>query len=139
MATYDEIDMIYKFVQSVEELESTGFENYVFADSRESVFFEYFLLPSFSSLVENIKKSLNEFADHVIGQINMIVLVTYVVEAVILMVGFGLAVYRITTILQSFIIMLQVYTEFHVSEIHKISRYCINLFKIFKQLMTKHK
>ena len=139
MATYDEIDMIYKFVQSVEELESTGFENYVFADSRESVFFEYFLLPSFSSLVENIKKSLNEFADHVIGQINMIVLVTYVVEAVILMVGFGLAVYRITTILQSFIIMLQVYTEFHVSEIHKISRYCINLFKIFRQLMTKHK
>lgn len=74
------------------------------------MFFEYFLLPSFSSLVENIKKSLNEFADHVIGQINMIVLVTYVVEAVILMVGFGLAVYRITTILQSFIIMLQVYT-----------------------------
>ena len=69
----------------------------------------------------------------------MIVLVTYVVEAVILMVGFGLAVYRITTILQSFIIMLQVYTEFHVSEIHKISRYCINLFKIFRQFMTKHK
>ena len=103
---YDETDLMLNFYQAIEQLHSIGFDKFEFSTNVQSALFHNFLIPGLVTMTQNIKDNLSILADNTINKIKTIITFTYVVESIILIISFTIAVYKITSIIQSFIIMI---------------------------------
>lgn len=98
---------------------------------------QQYFVPGFSQVTKRCSRNIQDSFQTSLDNIGRITIIMYIIEGLAIGMGLLLAVYNTRKITNSYVSIMEVFTQFSQPDIVKIYRYCHCLVKIFRHLNEK--